>query len=374
MIPRLSWYDRLLEDFKVHPVCALLGPRQCGKTTLAKALGQKWEVFHYFDCENPTHLSILDNPIFAFQDLRGLIIIDEVQRRPEIFPILRCIVDENPDKRFLLTGSASRDLISQSSETLAGRIGYHALTPLSLQEYKEWPSLWHRGGFPKSLLAETDALSMRWRQSYIQTFIERDLAMLDPKVSFLIAGKLWKMLAHSHGSVIHYAALASSLGIDQRTVKRYVGILQGAFMITLLPPWHANAKKREVKSPKVYIRDSGIFHALLNQDNIRQHPAAGASFEGFVIEELQRCLPSTSLHFWSLHSGAEMDVFFVHEGKRIGCEIKLSDHPKVTASMHRAIEILDLDHVYIIHPHTHSAALTPKISLLSLNDLTSQWP
>ncbi len=372
-VPRTHWQTKIAQEFEIHPVCALLGPRQCGKTTLAKEYGKPF-VHHYFDCENPTHLSRLEAPLFTLQNLEGLIIIDEVQLRPDLFSILRVLVDEDKNKKFLITGSASRDLIHQSSQTLAGRIGYHQVTPFSLDEVSDWPLLWKRGGFPKSFLANTSSLSQRWRDEYIKTFLERDLALLGLTMNIPLVSKLWRMLAHYHGQLLNYAELAASLSIDQRTLKRYLFALEGAFMITLLKPWHANLSKREVKSPKLYIRDTGLLHRLLQipQDDIENNPKVGASFEGFGVEMIQRhfeCFENS--FFWATHSGAELDLLVLHEGRKIGFEIKLTDQPTLTKSMQISCADLQLDHLYIITPHPGHYALKKNVSVIGINNISN---
>ncbi len=370
-IPRLHWHAKISQEFEIHPVCALLGPRQCGKTTLAKGYG-KSIVHHYFDCENPIHLARLENPLFTFQNLEGLIIIDEVQLRPELFSVLRVIVDEDPTKKFLITGSASRDLIHQSSQTLAGRIGYHQITPFSIDEIDDWFLLWKRGVYPKSFLAKSSTLSMRWRDEYIKTFLERDLALLGFNMNVAIVSKLWRMLAHYHGQVLNYAELSTALSIDQRTLKRYLFALEGAFMITLLKPWHSNTTKREVKSPKLYIRDTGLLHRLfqLHHDDIENHPKLGASFEGFAIENIQRhfeCFDNS--YFWAIHASAELDLLMMHEGKKLGFEIKFTDRPSLTQSMRVSLDHLMLDHLYIVTPHAHYYQLNENVTVMGINAL-----
>ena len=373
VISRPLWHKKIEKEYEVHPVCALLGPRQCGKTTLSKSYGESTdEPYHYFDCENPLHLARLENPLFTLGNLKGLIIIDEVQLRPGLFSALRVIVDDHKDKRFLITGSASRDLIHQSSQTLAGRIGYHQITPFSIDEFKDWKTLWKRGGFPKSTLANTEEISLRWRDEYIKTFLERDLGLLGFNISAPVARKLWIMLAHYHGQTMNYAEFSSSLDMDQRTLKRYLFILEGAFMLTLLKPWHANLSKREVKAPKIYIRDSGLLHRLLqiDQDEIENHPKAGASFEGFAIENIQRHFDCfENVFFWGVHSGAELDLFIPHRGKKLGFAVKLSDAPTITKSMRTSIYDLGLDHLYIINTYDGIHPLEKNISSVGINDI-----
>jgi hypothetical protein len=371
--------DKLLvkidEEYEVHQVCALLGPRQCGKTTLARRyMSQSQDQVHFFDCENPMHLARLENPMLTLEPLSGLTVIDEVQLRPDLFPVLRVLVDNNPRQKYLITGSASRDLIRQSSETLAGRIGYHQITPFSLEEVDDWSLLWQVGGFPKSFLAKTSKGSERWRDEYIKTFLERDILSLGLEVSPQLAGKLWKMLAHMHGQILNIQSLSKSLGVDQRTIKRYLMILEGAFMITLLKPWHTNLGKREVKSPKVYIRDSGLLHRLLgfNSENFKFNPSLGSSFEGFAIEELARIFSSyDQMYFWSIHNGAELDLLIENGVDKIGFEIKCIDKPHITKSMRIALEDLALRHLYLIVPGEHNFKLDEKITCLGVASIKS---
>ena len=374
-IYRGNFLNKISQEFEIHQVCALLGPRQCGKTTLAKELASQSQIpVHFFDCENPLHLARLKSPLIAFQELQGLIVIDEVQRRPDLFPVLRVLVDEDKSKQFLITGSASRDLIHQSSETLAGRIGYYQITPFSLDEVEDWHKLWLRGGFPKSYLASSSKLSLRWRDEYILSFLERDLPALGFNITPYLIGKLWRMLAHLHGQTLNYHDLSRSLDVDQRTIKKYLHILEGAFMITLLKPWHTNLSKREVKAPKIYIRDTGLLHRLfmLPEDNIEDHPKLGASYEGFAIEQiLRRFNNDQGSYFWATHNGAELDLLIHYQDKTLGFEIKYTDSPRITRSMHIALEDLQLDHLFIIIPQKEYFPLSDKVTCLGIENIFS---
>jgi hypothetical protein len=308
------------------------------------------------------------------QGLKGLIIIDEVQLRPDLFPVLRVLVDEDPGCKFLITGSASRDLLQQSSETLAGRIGYNQITPFTLEEVDDFEKLWQLGGFPKSFLASSAKASERWRSEYIKTFLERDILKLCFELIPNIAGRLWRSLSHMHGQILNIHKLSNSLMLDQRTVKRYLSILEGAFMITMLRPWHSNGQKREVKSPKVYIRDSGILHTLLGlgQEQIMFNPNLGASFEGFAIEQIMSYLDSyEKSYFWATHSGAEVDLVIVSGNKKIGFEIKYTDNPRITRSMRIAINDLNLEHLYLIIPGKEFFKMDEKITCLGIASLKS---
>jgi len=373
MISRQKILSKIRDEYLVHQVCALIGPRQCGKTTLAKAyIKEIKEPVHFFDCENPLHIARLKNPMLAMQGLNGMIVIDEIQLRPDLFPVIRVLVDEDPKLKFLITGSASRDLLRQSSETLAGRIGYNNITPFTLEEVDDFDKLWQIGGFPKSFLAVSEKASQRWRSEYIKTFLERDILKLGFEVSPDIAGRLWRSLSHMQGQVLNIHKLAASLMLDQRTVKRYLSILEGSFMLTLLRPWHSNGNKREVKSPKIYIRDSGILHSLLglDQDQIMFNPNLGASFEGFAIEQIMCHFDSyETSYFWSTHSGAELDLLNVNGGKKMGFEIKYTDSPRITKSMHIAIEDLGLDHLCLVIPGKEIFRMDEKITCIGISAL-----
>ena len=353
---RPFFYNQIDKQFQVHAVCGLLGPRQVGKTTLAKEYAQRYAKVHFFDLENPTDLARLENPMLALANLQSdLIVIDEIQRRPELFPILRVLVDERP-RKFLILGSASRDLLQQSSETLAGRIGYIELPPFSIAEVKEEKRLWLRGGFPRSYLASLNEQSYAWRQSYITTFLERDIPTLGFNLSPLLMRRLWMMLAHYHGYMLNATELGKSLSISHHTVKKYLDVLAGTFMIRLLTPWFENISKRQVRSPKVYLRDSGLLHALVgiqNEEQLQVYPRLGSSWEGFALEEIIKAyhVPAEACYFWATQAGAELDLMIIKDGKRIGFEFKHTDFPKVTPSMHIALETLNLEHLYVIFPY-----------------------
>lgn len=364
-------------QFKIHSVCAILGPRQVGKTTLAKMfLEQNYaKNFHFFDLENPLDLARLENPMLALSKLSNqLIVIDEIQRVPDLFPIIRVLADEKEKNRmFLILGSASRDLIRQSSESLAGRIGYIELMPFSLDEAAgDTETLWIRGGFPLSYLAKKDEESFLWRQSYITTFLERDI----PNLGFLIPPqqmrRFWLMLVHYHGQIFNTSELAKSLGISDHMVRKYLDILSGTFMVRILLPWHENLEKRQVKSPKIYFRDSGILHALIgirNQTEIEVYPKLGSFWEGFALEEVIRQTESTTeeCYFWATQSKAELDLLIIKNGKRIGYEFKYSDRPTITPSMRIALEDLKLDHLYVIYPGGQTFPLSERITARGLH-------
>lgn len=372
---RADFLARIERQFDIHPIVALLGPRQCGKTTLSRMLAEKTGgPVTRFDLEDPIDLAALDAPRLALQDLSGLVIIDEIQRRPELFPVLRVLVDrpENP-ARFLILGSASRDLIRQSSETLAGRIGHIELTPFSLFETgpQEKQKLWLRGGFPPSFLAKSNAASLQWRKDYIATFLERDLPTLGIAIPPASLRRFWMMLAHYHGQTLNFSELGRAFGVADTTVRRYLDILEATFMIRLLSAWHENVGKRQVKAPKLYLRDSGLFHALMgipDQTALVRHPKIGASWEGFAIEELIRRHHASpaEVWFWATHSGAELDLFLLEDGRRIGYEVKYTDQPKITRSMQTAIDVLQLDELRIAYPGERAFPLAEKICTVSL--------
>lgn len=379
-IKKRSYFLKEIEDqFRVHSVCALLGPRQVGKTTLAnlyRALHPE-EKTHFFDLENPMDLALLENPMLTLSKLPGeLIIIDEIQLRPELFSVLRVLVDSKKLKqRYLILGSASRDLIRQSSETLAGRVGYIELPPFSLAEVKDADRLWLRGGFPRSYLAENDADSYRWRIAYVATFLERDIRSLGFQIPPSQIRRFWLMLAHYHGQIFNASELGKSLAISDHTVRRYLDILAGTFMMRILPPWFENLNKRQVKAPKIYFRDSGLLNALLGiQDDtqLRTYPKLGSFWEGFALEEVIRFYQADpeECYFWATQTGAELDLFIVKGGKRLGFEFKYTDTPKVTKSMLIAQHDLKLDHLYVIYPGEHRFSLSENITAVGLNYLT----
>lgn len=354
----------------IFPVTAILGPRQAGKTTLARTFRPD----HIFDLENPRDFILLENPQLALEKIEGLIMIDEVQRKAEIFPLLRYLVDTHPTQRYLILGSASSNLLQQSGESLAGRIGYHYLTGFNLAETgaDTMEALWLRGGFPRSFLAGSDEESMTWRTHFISTFLEKDLNMLGISVPAATMYRFWTMVSHYHGQVINYSELSRSFGISDKTVKHYLSMLEDTYMVRQLMPWHTNLGKRLVKRPKIYLRDSGIYHALQSirtiQD-LRTNPKIGASWKGFALEELIALLGKrdSEIFFYAAHSGVEIDLFWQDNGKNRGAEIKYMDAPRTTKSMHQAIADLDLDELWIIYPGDRSYALTDKIRVMPLS-------
>ena len=374
MIKRRQDKDAINTMMASFPVTAILGPRQSGKTTLAN----EFAFDHYFDLENPRDAAMLEEPQIALESLSGLIVIDEIQRQPELFPLLRYLVDTRKVQKYLILGSASRDLIRQSSESLAGRIAYHQLGGFRLDDVgvDQWHRLWLRGGLPPSYMARTDKQSQRWREEYIATFLERDIPQLGVTIPAATLRRFWIMLCHYHGQILNHAELARSFGISDMTVRRYLDILEGTFMIRLLQPWYVNIGKRLVKRPKLYIRDSGILHSLLaigSARDLASHNKLGASWEGFALEIAARALDKRDeeLAFWSTHTGAEVDLFWRERGKNWAIEIKYSDAPRLTPSMANAVKDLKLGHLWIVYPGDRSYPLSSKVSTLPLTSVTS---
>lgn len=368
---RLQAIGRVLQE---NPICALLGPRQCGKTTLARlfATGHSCEVF---DLEHPVDRSRLENPMLTLGELNGLVIIDEIQRRPELFEVLRVLVDRpDNDARFLVLGSAAPRLVRGAAETLAGRIGFVDLSGFDLGEVgpEKLTRLWQRGGFPRSFLARGDAASLRWRNDFIRTFLERDIPQLGITIPAETLRRFWTMLAHYHGGVWNAAEFARSLGSAEATARRYLDLLSGAYMIRQLQPWRASIKKRQVKSPKIYVRDSGFVHALLaieNQKQLLAHPKLGASWEGFIVEQIIAWSGSRDIYFWRTQAGAELDLLLFREGRALGYEIKFADAPRTTRSMRIALSDLELHHLYVVYPGKRTYPLDDRITCLGARDL-----
>jgi predicted AAA+ superfamily ATPase len=361
--------DALARLMTIFPVVAILGPRQSGKTTLAKTL----KADHYFDLENPQDAALLDQPQLALEDLKGVIVIDEIQRKPDLFALMRYLVDQNKKRKFVILGSASRDLIRQSSETLAGRIAYHYLGGFRLSEVEpsKAKTLWIRGGLPRSFLAASDAASLTWRSQYITTFLERDIPQLGINIPARTLRQFWTMLSHYHGQILNYAELGRSFGVSDMTVRKYCDILEGTFMIRILQPWYVNLGKRLVKRPKFYLRDSGLYHALSAIETAKQltaWPKLGASWEGFALECVCRSLgkQDSELYFWNTHAGAELDLFWQNKGKNWGVEFKYEDAPRLTRSMQIAMEDLQLAKLWVVYPGKKEYPLTKKISVLPL--------
>lgn len=371
---------RLLDNF---PVVAILGARQVGKTTLAQQIMKTRKgPAERFDLEDSADLARLKDPRLALSGLRGLVVLDEIQRRPDVFPILRVLADRRPKPaRFLVLGSASPELLRQSSETLAGRIAFHTLNGFQLDEVgiDKLDSLWLRGGFPPAFLSRTHGLSHVWRQNFIRTFLERDLPQLGVRVSTATLSRFWSMLAHYHGQVWNSSEFARSFGVTDKTVRHYLDILSAALVVQQLLPWHANVGKRQVKSPKVYIRDSGILHALLgigDRRDLDRHPKVGASWEGFMLQQVIDHLGAQpeECFFWGTHSGAEIDLLWVRGRRRWGFEFKLTSAPSLTRSAMTALEVLKLQKLHVVHAGDRTFPLHDKVTAVAatrlLEDLT----
>ncbi len=371
MISRPDYINRIRTALGRSPVTALLGPRQCGKTTLARMIARETEAT-YFDLESQQDAARLQNPELALSSAQGLIIIDEIQQMPELFNVLRVLADRESDgTKFLILGSASPDIIRNVSESLAGRIEFIDLSGFSLLEVGGETStkLWVRGGFPRSFLANSDEDSLAWREGFLRTFLERDIPQLGISIPSAAMRRFWTMLAHYHGQTWNASELARSMGISDKTVRGYLDILTGTYMIRQLQPWHENVGKRQVKAPKIYLRDSGLLHSLLalpNHHALTAHPKVGASWEGFVLEQLMLTLRPETAFFWATYQGAEIDLFFIHRGKRFGIEIKYSESPKVTRSARTAISDLGLSHVWFMCPGSHAYLVDDNISVLPI--------
>jgi predicted AAA+ superfamily ATPase len=377
MLARPMYVTGILERLRDVPVVALSGPRQAGKTTLARmveARRAEEESVHFYDLESPGDLARLANPELALSTLRGLVILDEIQRVPELFPVLRVLADRpGVPARFLILGSASPELVLGASESLAGRVSFIDVSGFSLGELgaDALGTRWWRGGFPGAYLARTDAVARQWHEDFFRTFLERDIPQLGIRIPAQTLRRFWTMLAHYHGQVLNLAELARSLGSSEPTARRYLEILCGTFMVRQLPPWFENLKKRQLKSPKVYIRDSGVCHALLripSHGELMGHPKLGASWEGFCLEQILEVTGDRDAYFWGTHGGAELDLLLFHEGKRIGVEFKFSDTPGTGKSMRVALADLGLDHLYVIHPGKHIFPLDAQITALPLAD------
>lgn len=374
MIKRLTWLSDIRTALARSRVVTLIGPRQCGKTTLAREFLSE-DSANYFDLEDPISLSRLDEPMTALGSLKGLVVIDEVQRRPDLFPILRVLVDRKGyEGRFLILGSASGDLLRQSSETLAGRMETLTLSGFSLGElgYVSMARHWLRGGFPLSYLAVTDTDSMAWRKGFIQVLLERDLPQWGVRTSSTALWRFWTMLAHYHGQTWNAAEPARAMGVSESTIRRYLDLLSDAFMVRQLQPWHANLRKRQVKSPKIYIRDSGLLHQLLGVGSDRElltHPKSGASWEGYVIEEVLHATRPDEAFFWATHQGAEIDLILRKDGRMFGVECKRTDTPRMTPSIRIALDDLKLEAITVIYPGNKRFQIGPSVEAVPLSDV-----
>lgn len=364
-------------SLRTAPIVALLGPRQCGKTTLAHHLAAGVPS-HYLDLEDPAAEARLTEPMTALGPLRGLVIIDEVQRAPALFPVLRVLADRpRGPARFLLLGSASPDLVQASSESLAGRVSFVDMGGFTLPEIGQARQrrLWLRGGFPRSFLARSEAASVAWRRDFVRTFLERDVRAFGLSIPPRSLRRLWVMLAHYHGQVWNASEIGRSLGEAHTTVRRHVDVLTGALVVRELQPWFANVGKREIKSPKLYVRDSGLLHALLGIDSfdaLESHPKLGASWEGFVIDQILTTTGDRDAYYWATQSGAEIDLLLMRGSEAIGVEVKYADAPRATRSMRIAVGDLKLSRSYVVHPGTARYELGDGAEAIGLEELLSE--
>jgi hypothetical protein len=376
MMVRTAILDAMRTALARSPVVVLSGPRQCGKTTLARELLSP-DSINYFDLEDPTSVARLEEPMTALGPLAGLVVIDEIQRRPDLFPVLRVLVDRRPNPaRFLILGSASGDLLRQGSESLAGRVERITIGGFTLGEVGSdaMDTLWLRGGFPRSFLPRDERDSIAWREQFVQTLLERDLPQWGVRVPATALRRFWTILAHYHGQTWNAADAARTLGAAESTVRRYLDLLTDAFMVRQLQPYHANLKKRQVKSPKVYLRDSGVLHRLLGLDSAKQlltHPKLGASWEGFAIEQVLASEPHDQTYFWATHQGAEIDLVLQRGDKLLGVECKRADAPKVTPSIRAALVDLGLARIAVVYPGTKRYPIAEDVEAVPVADLAN---
>ena len=371
MIERTTDIARIRMALKRSRVVALLGPRQCGKTTLAREFVAA-DSRNYFDLEDSRSLARLTEPDMALRSLKGLVVIDEVQHRPELFPLLRVLADRRPlPARFLILGSASPELLRQSSESLAGRLETLAMEGFRLSDVGAGAMAkhWLRGGFPLSFTARGNSDSVVWRTQFLQTFLERDMPQLGVGIPAATLRRFWMMVAHYHGQIWNSAEIGRALAINETTVRRYLDLMTDVFMVRQVRPWFENLGKRQVKAPKVYVRDSGLLHALLNISSPRDlegHPKVGASWEGYAVEEIIKYFQIGETYFWATHNGAELDMLLFKDGKRIGVECKRMDAPTLTPSIRHALTDLKLDHLHVVYPGTQRYALADKVEVVPL--------
>lgn len=372
IIPRNDLKTTILARLENNPAVALLGARQVGKSTIAEMIITKFPGALYLDLERPADLAKLSDPEAFFDQFQDrLICLDEIQRTPDIFPILRGIIDRNKGNgQFLILGSASRELIRQSSESLAGRISYLEITPFTLKEvsFVDARLHWFRGGYPRSLLAKEEA-SIQWREDYIRTFLERDIPQLGFRIPANTLSRFWRMLAHSHGQILNSSKLADSMGVSSHTIRKYIDLLEQTFVLRVLPPFFNNIKKRLVKSPKIYIRDSGILHSLLSIDTMEElfaHPVYGASYEGYVIENILSQLPRWQASFYRTSNGAEIDLILSKGSKIIAVEIKSSSSPKVSKSFWNSTQSIAPDKIVVIAPVQEEYPIAKQVMVMPL--------
>ncbi len=379
MLARKHYLKSLALGIKEAPVTVLLGPRQCGKTTLAREFAAPRTGTFFFDLEDPRDFARLADPLLALENCKGLVVLDEIQRRPDLFAVLRVLADRRPlPARFLVLGSASPDIVKGVSETLAGRARFIDMRGFSLDEVPAAAAekLWLRGGFPPSFLAASEAASLRWRADFTRTFLERDLPALGARNPAEENRRFWTMLAHLHGQLLNISSLAASLGCSAYAARRQLDLFAGAFMLRQLAPWHANLGKRVVKSPKIYLRDSGILHHLLglqSRDDLLSHPALGASWEGFALEETLTALGHPDAWFWRTQAGAELDLLVLRGGRRVGFEFKHTSAPGTTRAMRAALEDLKLEKLFVVFPGGGRFPLADRIEALGVSLLAEEF-
>lgn len=375
MVPRSSLRSAIHNALARSRVVLLAGPRQSGKTTIARELLDE-DSINYFDLEDPASLARLDEPMTALRPLSGLVVIDEIQRRPDLFPILRVLADRRGvPARYLILGSASGNLMRQTSESLAGRMERIVISGFTLAELgsESEQQLWLRGGLPLSFSAESDADSLAWRKNFIQTLLERDFPQWGVRVAATALHRFWSMVSHYHGQVWNSAEPARALGVSESTARRYLDLLTDAFMLRQLQPFHANLRKRQVKSPKIYVRDSGLLHQLLGIDSMKSlysHPKIGASWEGFIIENVLMREPYDEVFFWATHQGAEIDLILRRGDALYGVECKRADAPRLTPSIRIALDDLKLKHVFVIYPGIQRFPLASQVEAVPLQTLS----
>lgn len=376
MLSRPDYLQRLTVAANRSPIVAILGPRQVGKTTLARLFIQERQTT-YFDLESQPDIRRLQNPELALGALTGIVVIDEIQVMPELFAVLKVLVDRpQSHAQFLILGSASPDIVKNVAETLAGRVEFIELAGFGLGEVgaARWEELWVRGGFPRSFLANTDEDSAAWREGLVRTFLERDIPQLGIAIPAPAMRRFWTMLAHFHGQTWNASALAQAMGLSDKTVRSYLDILTGTFMVRQLQPWHANISKRQVKAPKIYLRDAGILHSLLDlpdRHSLLAHPRVGASWEGFALEQILQVVEPTQAYFWAVHAAAELDLLFFYRGRHYGIEVKFNEAPSITRSMQTALDDLELHHLWVVYPGSHSYPVSDSISVLAIQDVIS---
>lgn len=377
MVSRPQYLDAIRDRLQEFPVVSLLGPRQVGKTTLAQIIASE-QPSHFFDLEDVDALARLAEPKVALERLEGLIVLDEVQRKPELFALLRVLADRRPVKaRFLLSGSASPALVRGVSESLAGRVALVDVAGFNLWETgeNEWRKLWWRGGFPPAFMAAADESSRRWQEEFLRTFLERDIPQLGITVPSTTLRRFWTMLAHYHAQVWKGSELARSLGTSEPTLRKYLDILSSTYMVRQLAPWHENLGKRQVKAPKIYLRDSGLAHCLLRQESFTEletHPKLGASWEGFALEQVLALTGDRDAWFWATHAGAELDLLVNRGSEKYGFEFKYGDAPSLTKSMHIAQHDLKLERLFVVHPGRNSYPLNERTEVVAITSVRAR--